>query len=236
VKWSKPNFEELAVGTLQNLTSQQINRIRQLQSIYPVAFEGQLRQSLALTNYLYLDLLDRARQNFQWKVNPGGCLVDVGSQHFYYASVLHAFFQPQTLSGIELEGYRIYQDGYSRFDYAMAYIRGLPNTQYRVMDFCNFNEEVDGITCFYPFFEPKALVRWRLPLKVFRPELLVQTMARVLRINGFVFMVNRGETEAKIARQLMAETGLTLVGQCTFPDPLTDWNGPPWVSLWRKLP
>ena len=236
MKWSKPHFEEPVAGTLQNLPSQQINRIRQLQSNYQVAFEGQLRQSLALTNYLYLDLLDRARQHFQWQVAPGAHIVDVGSQHFYYASALHAFFQPQALTGIELEGYRIYQDGHSRVDYAMAHIRNLPNTQYRVMDFCDFNEEVDGLTCFYPFFEPNALVRWRLPLKVFRPELLARTMARVLKVNGVVFMVNRGETEGGRARQLLAASGLKLVGQCTFPNPLIDWNGPPWISLWRKGP
>ncbi|MDT7043960.1 hypothetical protein [Candidatus Nitronereus thalassa] len=193
-----------------------------------------MRQSLALTNYLYLDLLDRAFQNFPWKVSPGAHIVDVGSQNFYYASVLHAFFQPKALVGIELEGYRIYQDGHSRFDYAMAYIQDMPNTQYRVMDFCDFDGEVDGITCFYPFFEPNALVRWRLPLKVYRPELLAQTMARVLKVNGFVFMVNRGERGGVKACQFMVASGLNLVAQCTFPDPITDWNGPPCVSLWRK--
>ena len=116
-----------------------------------------MRQSLALANYLYLDLLDRAHHAFQWTPDGGATLVDVGSQHLYDAPVLHAFFQPQKLTGVEVEGYRICQDGYSRFDYAMAYIRDLPNTQYQIMDFCEFDDAVDGITCFYPFVEQVAL-------------------------------------------------------------------------------
>ncbi len=234
LKWSKSRYEEPVAGTLNSLNAQQSERIRQLKSGYPVVFENQFRQSLALTNYHYLDLLDRTRREFQWQTEPGLQLVDVGSQNFYYAVSLRAFFQPQQLTGIEVEGYRIYQDGYSRFDYATAYIHGLPNTHYRVMDFCEFDERVDGITCFYPFLEPKALVRWRLPLKIFRPDLLVQTMARVLRPQGFVFMVNRGEAESAVAKQLMANASLQMVGQWTCFDPLTPWNGPPVVSLWIK--
>lgn len=234
MKWSKSDYQELPAETLQDLDSRQADRINQLQSAYHVQFEKQLRQPLALTNYLYLDLLDRARKEFHWDQKPGGQFVDVGSQHFYYARVLHAFFQPQALTGIEVEGYRLYQDGFSRYDYATAYIQGLRNTEYRVMDFCDFDEEVDGITCFYPFFEPEALVRWRLPLKVFRPELLAQTMARVLRPNGFVFMVNRGEQEGDIASQIMDKTELRLVGHFTCPDPLIEWKELPIVTLWKK--
>jgi SAM-dependent methyltransferase len=193
-----------------------------------------MRQSLALANYLHLDLLDRARDAFQWTPDSGANLVDVGSQHFYYASVLHAFFQPQKLTGVEIEGYRICQDGYSRFDYAMTYIRDLPNTQYQVIDFCDFTEAADGITCFYPFVEPVALVRWRLPLKVFRPELLAQTMARVLRPKGFVFMVNCGEEEGVNACRLVVGADLKLVGQLICPDPLTEWKEFPVISLWEK--
>ncbi|MFB3070871.1 MAG: hypothetical protein ACE1ZK_02275 [Nitrospirales bacterium] len=116
-----------------------------------------MRQSLALANYLYLDLLDRAHHAFQWTPDGGATMVDVGSQHLYDAPVLHAFFQPQKLTGVEVEGYRICQDGYSRFDYAMAYIRDLQNTQYQIMDFCEFDDAVDGITCFNPFVEQVAL-------------------------------------------------------------------------------
>lgn len=197
-------------------------------------FENRLRQSLAVANYLYLDLLDRAEDVFQWVPRPSGTLVDVGSQHFYYAQALHAFFQPKALTGVEVEGYRVGQDGHSRVDYARAYIRDVPNTQYQIRDFCDFNEAVDGITCFYPFFEPVALVRWRLPLKVFHPKRLVQAMERALRHQGFVFMVNSGEEEGAIARQLMAETSLKLVGQFTCFDPLTEWKAYPVVGLWRK--
>jgi len=192
-----------------------------------------MRQSIALANYLYFDLLDRAYHAFQWMPDSGMTLVDMGSQHFYYAQALHVFFQPRKLTGVEVEGYRVCQDGYSRFDYATAYIRDLPNTQYQVMDFCDFTEAADGITCFYPFVEP-ALVRWRLSLKVFRPELLAQTMARVLRPKGFLFMVNCGEEEGVNACRLMAGVDLKLVGQLIYPDPLTEWKEFPVMSLWEK--
>ncbi len=83
LKWSRPHFQETPAGTLQDLTSTQSQRIRQLKLSYPVAFEDRIRQSLALANYLYLDLLDRARHAFQWTPDSDATLVDVGSQHFF---------------------------------------------------------------------------------------------------------------------------------------------------------
>ncbi|MEC4681319.1 MAG: hypothetical protein VST67_11575 [Nitrospirota bacterium] len=64
-------------------------------------------------------------------------------------------------------------------------------------------------------------------------EPLPQTMARVLRPKGFVFMVNCGEEKANACR-LMAGADLKLVGQLTCPDPFTEWKELPIVSLWEK--
>ena len=171
---------------------------------------------------------------FGWRPQPGQTLVDVGSQHFYYASVLQVFFQPATLTGVELEGYRICQDGFSRYDYAMTYIRDSPNVRYEVMDFCDFHDRVDGITCWYPFVEPEALVRWRLPLHVFRPQELVTAMIRTLRPNGFVLMVNHGVNEWALAKQLMEVAPFQCIGQWVGAGLLLDKPVAPVVSIWQN--
>jgi len=235
LKWVRRHYHEQPACTLpKSLTTQQRRRIEALQMKYGIQFENQFHVSTSLENYEYLDLLDQTKEKFCWNPDLHKEMVDVGSLNFYYAPALHAFFQPRQLQGIELEGYRIYTNLYSRFDYAQCYIRPFTNTSYTVMDFCDYTGSADGITCFYPFVIPEPLVAWRLPLKVFQPERLFERMTQSLRKEGFVLMMNHGEDEAKWACDFAQRSGLQLQSHPLPIPPLFPRAEMPIVSVWHK--
>ncbi len=233
--WVRREYREEPARTLpQSLTDHQRHRIDALQVKYGVQFENQYHSSTALENYEYLDLLDRTKELLNWQPELGKELVDVGSLNFYYAPALQVFFHPKQLEGVELEGYRVYTNFYSRFDYAQYYIRAFPNTSYTVIDFCNYTNLTDGITCFYPFVIPEPLVAWRLPLKVFQPQRMFEQIARSLRPQGFVLMMNHGEDEAYWANEYAQRSGLLRQNQPQSISPLFPRAEIPIVSLWWK--
>ncbi|GJL55964.1 MAG: hypothetical protein NPIRA02_30960 [Nitrospirales bacterium] len=233
--WIRREYHEQPARALpETLTPYQRHRIKTLQLTYGVHFEDQLHISTTLENYEYLDLLDQTKEKLGWEPDRNKELVDVGSLNFYYAPALHAFFHPHTLQGIELEGYRVYTNFYSRFDYAQCYIRPFANTSYTVMDFCNFTGSADGITCFYPFVKPEPLVAWRLPLKVFQPQRMFERMAHSLRPEGFVLMMNHGEDEAQWACTFAQQNGLQLKSQPQPIPPLFPRADVPIISVWNR--
>ena len=233
--WSRRNYREEPAQTLPvSLSAEQQQSIQRLQLKYDVKFEDQFASSTALENYEYLDLFDQAQDQLNWQLAYGQELVDVGSLNFYYAPALHAYFHPRRLSGIELEGYRVYTNLYNRFEYAQCYIRPYPNTSYTVMDFCDYSGTVDGITCFYPFVIPEPLIAWRLPLKVFRPQRLFEQIFRSLKTKGFLLMMNHGEEEVQVAFTLAQHSGLKLQCPPLPVSPLFPRAEVPYVSLWHK--
>jgi SAM-dependent methyltransferase len=234
IRWSRPHYQERPAGTPKNLSAHQHTRIQALREKYQVNFESQFHQGTALANYFYLDMLDKASQTWMWHLEPVLDVVDVGSKQFYYASVLHRFFRPERLAGVELEGYRVNPDLYSRYDHAMSYIQHLPNTTYHVMDFCEYEGTADVVTSFYPFVEPESLVRWRLPLNVFHPDAVFQKIGQVLRPGGMLCMVNQGVEELGLASCYLKTTQLTKVGHLQCNAPLLEKPDPPIMSVWKK--
>ncbi|MCA9473379.1 MAG: hypothetical protein MRJ96_06680 [Nitrospirales bacterium] len=233
--WIRREYREDPVHTLpESLTAQQRQRIESLQDQYGVQFENQFQSSTALDNYEYLDMLHQVTQILDWRPQADQSLVDVGSLNFYYAPAIHAFFRPRQLAGIEIEGYRVYTNFYSRFDYAQYYIRGLPNTSYTVMDFCEYGGSVDGITCFYPFVIPDPLVAWRLPLKVYRPQRLFARMEKSLNAQGFLLMLNHGKEEAGWACEFAQRSGFQGFQPPQALQPLFPRSEIPIISLWHK--
>jgi len=235
LKWVHRHYHEQPTYTLpESLTPHQQRRIEALRVKYRVQFENQFNVSTTLENYEYLDLLDQTKETLGWNPDVHKKMVDVGSLNFYYAPALHAFFQPGELQGIELEGYRIYTNLYSRFDYAQCYIRPFANTSYTVMDFCHYTGTVDAITCFYPFVKPEPLVAWRLPLKVFQPQRLFERMTQSLRTDGFVLMMNHGEDEAQWACDFAQRSGLRLQSPPQPIPPLFPRAEMPIISVWHR--
>lgn len=102
------------------------------------------------------------------------------------------------------------------------------------MDFCDFQEEVDGVTCFFPFIKPETLVYWRLPLNLYKPMDLFIHIRRFLKQNGFFFMVNHGFEEGQIVLEMLRTLDMRYIGQFEYETPVFERANIPVISLWMK--
>lgn len=212
--WSRGTYREKPAEQLHNLSGIQQERTASLRRRFRVRFEQRVEQATALKQYDYLDILDQAWS--AWKLPPsrGGVVQDIGSSNFWYAAVLHTFFRPTEMVGIEVEGHRIYINGYSRLDYAHGYIRDLPNTQFFVGDYACYNRPADIVTAWYPFVTPDPVLAWRMPLSLLAPHTLFSQVVRNLQPHGLFIMVNQGREEAAIAAAWCEKVGLARYGSC----------------------
>lgn len=229
--WSRGMYREHSAGQLEQLSGIARERIERLQRHFDVRFEEQARRLTALKQYDYLDILEQAWKALKLPRSRGGVVQDVGSSNFWYASVLHTFFRPTELLGIEIEGHRIYINGYSRLDYARGYIQHLPNTQFIVGNYADYVRPADIVTAWYPFVTPDPVLAWRMPLSVFAPHALFSQIARNLQPHGLFIMINQGRDEATIATSLCKKAGLTRQGSCEIKAPLRPRLSPI-VSIW----
>lgn len=234
LRWRRGNYRERPAGVIEGLEPSQRQRIETLKEKYGVAFERQFDRSNTLENYTYLDLLDQFRQPGDQPWPDGRDVLDLGSKNFYYAPVLHAAFRPRRLTGLEVEGFRLYPNLYSRYDYAESYIRGLPDTEFVVGDARSYSQQAELITCFYPFVFPDVHVAWYLPLHLFDPKAYFGNVARLLRMNAYLIMVNQGREEFAQAAALCEGSGLRRLRHMEITRPLTTRRLPPQVSMWVR--
>jgi hypothetical protein len=233
VRWSRGVFHETPAETLPRLPSEQARRIAALQDRYQARFESSLSAVSSLNNYEYLDVLDRA-----WSCagleHAGGVVCDVGCASFWYAAALSAFFRPESLIGVEVEGHRLFKGGHSRLDYARGYVSGVPNAEFVISDYSKYSRAADVITAWFPFLTPNAILAWRLPLWLLEPERLLRQIRHNLGDGGLLFMVNHGSRESQIAADLCHAAGLgrAWMGEVRSVLGLHRLE-PPIVSIWR---
>jgi SAM-dependent methyltransferase len=213
VRWSRGIYQETPVRDLPTLTQDQSDRVAVLRTRYQVQFESTLAAATSANNYEYLDILDRAWSESGLPLMQGGTLCDVGCASFWYAASLQAFFRPQRLVGIEIEGHRLFRDGRTRIDYAMGYLAGMPDAHFVVADYAKHTEPADLITAWFPFLTPAAILAWRLPLSLLAPERLFASIQRNLKPQGLFVMVNHGPKEAASAERLCSAAGLRAAGR-----------------------
>ncbi|MEK6785008.1 MAG: hypothetical protein AABY61_05970 [Nitrospirota bacterium] len=231
--WSRGAYRERPVRRLSQLSGIQQARIASLQRRFRVGFERQAEQSTALKQYDYLEVLERTWSALGLPYSVGGAVQDMGSSNFWYAAALHAFFQPSELVGVEVEGHRIYTNGYSRLDYAHGYIQNLPNTQFIVGDYAGYDHPADVVTAWYPFVTPGPVLAWRMPLSVLTPHALFSRVARNLTPHGLFVMVNQGRDEAAIAAAWCEKVGLVRYGSYEVRTLLRS-RRPAVVSCWTS--
>ncbi len=210
-------------------------RIAALRERYQAPFERELNAATSVRNYEYLDLLDSAWTERALTPLDGGTLCDVGCASFWYAAALQAFFRPQRLIGVEVEGYRRLRDGRSRIDHARGYLERIPGARFEVADYADFAQPADLITAWFPFVSAPAILAWRLPLRLLAPQRLLQRIHDNLRPEGRFIMVNHGSAEADLAAEICAAVGLVRE---------TEWSGrgvfgghrlqPPVLSVWWR--
>ncbi len=234
-RWGRRGYVERPAGVLHGLAPEDAQEIARLCAAYEVCFETTFDADHAMSNYGLLQLLDVATTQCRWQVPSQPRVIDVGSLNFSYAAVLHAWLHPQKLVGIELDGYRLYDNLHTRHSYAQHYIRDLPATEYCVMNFLAYNAPADLITMLYPFVVPEPLVHWDLPLAEFQPAQIFAHAHQLLTPGGFVVMANFGAEEFQAAAPLMRRAGFALHGSCVYEGGLSEHQIPSYVSVWSRL-
>jgi len=233
IRFSRGVFTESPCGRLQHLTADQAQRIDRLRTKYSVRFETLLSQETCLNNYAYLELMDRAWAHAQSEPPAGGEQSDVGCASFWYASAIHAFFRPDSLTGYEVDAFRRYANAYSRQDFARGYAAAWPNTGFQGLNYLAVQEKVDRISCWFPFVSNHSILAWGLPLNLLNPGMLFVRIADNLKTGGSLFMVNHGLAEAQIAADLCEAAGLVRQWQWVDSEPLRPRSEPPSLSYWR---
>jgi hypothetical protein len=235
VRWSRGVFHEKPARELGFLPREQAERIAALRASYQVQFESHLKAATSINNYEYLDILDRAWQQLGLPRPGGGMLCDVGCASFWYAATLQAFFRPQSMVGVEIEGHRLFRDGRSRIDHATGYLSKLPNAAFVIRDYGDYRQAADLITAWFPFLTAPAILAWRLPTSMLDPGRLFSSVERNLRPGGRFVMVNHGLHEAALAHDCCVAAGLALQGQCAAAGSLSAHRGAlPVLSCWHR--
>ena len=234
LRWSRGVYCEQPVGHISRLSRGQQTRIDLLRRRFDARFEEHCAALTSLKNYDYLDMLDQAWMSYGQPRPVGGVVHDVGASNFWYARALHTFFQPVELTGVEVEGYRIYSNGYSRWDYAQGYVQGLSGTKFLVADYAGYVAPADTIVAWYPFVTPVPVLAWRMPLGLFAPQALFSRLASNLNLGGLFVMVNQGLEEAECAAGFCREAGLLFRSSCQPRALLRARRMPPVISIWSR--
>jgi SAM-dependent methyltransferase len=236
VRWSRGTFHETPVRELPALALEQGERIAALRDRYQVQFEQRMNAATTANNYEYLDILDRAWAQSGLPLRLGGVVCDIGCASFWYAATLQAFFRPERLVGVDIEGHRLFKDGRTRIDYAAGYLQQIPNSEFIVADYSRYQVPADVITAWFPFVTARAILAWRLPLSMLAPQRLFWRIKHNLKPGGLFVMINHGLTEAALAEECCAAAGLTQISRSAENGALSEHRlRPPVLSCWRAL-
>lgn len=159
-----------------------------------------------------------------WEVPTPLTWLDVGAKNWGYVDGLYALLKARRgsafeLTGLELDGWRIYHDFHSRADYARAYIADKPEARYLVGDVLQHTDTYDVVSCFLPFVFLEPCLAWGLPAEAFQPVRFLQHMAQRVNPGGVLLLVNQDATEAQEQAHLLQ----TL--QHAMPDITLQWQG-----------
>lgn len=133
-------------------------------------------------------------------------VLDIGCKNWFYAKGEYSFFKKYCeclqMDGLEIDTNRLYSNLYTRGEVAKFYIKNLENVNYIDKDFLKHEEKYDYITWILPFVVEEPLLKWGLPLKYFKPEKMLQHAYDLLNEGGSLFIINQGEVEYKVQREL----------------------------------
>ena len=139
-------------------------------------------------------------------------VLDIGSKNWNYAKSEYLFFANNFenihLNGIEIDAFRMSTNLYTRYEIAKYHIKDLKNTNYIAGDFLKHNQKYDYIIWFLPFITEYPLVKWGLPLRYFKPLLMLKHAYNSLNADGELLIINQGEKEYNIQKNLNDELGL----------------------------
>ena len=146
------------------------------------------------------------------KQNGSLKILDVGCKNWFYAKGEYEFFasfcDEFQLDGVEIDAFRLYSNFYNRYEVAKYYTKGLRNTNYIAGDLLDLKTKYHYIIWFLPFVLIEPLKAWGLPKKYFCPEVLLKHAYHLLDENGQMLIINQGEKEFEVQKQLLEDLGI----------------------------
>jgi hypothetical protein len=169
---------------------------------------------------------------------------DIGPSHWFYVQAVYALLRqwraetPRevTLTGYEADAYRVYGDLYSRMDYALAHMHGLPGDKVRYLSqaFTRQPAAFDLVTMLFPFVFVRDHLGWGLPRSKFNPADLLADAWASARPGGALIIVNQGEEEHTAQRAMLAGQGIPIVAAYRHDSVLFKYDLPRFVLVATK--
>ena len=228
LQWGRGPYSETAESkqglfseTSQALANSVIERYK-LEAFYQSAGRQRFLENMTLLTQLESLLPEgfSSTQNTQhW--------LDVGAKNWSYVEALWRFAAQKssgqlTVTGLELDAYRRYTNLHTRYEYAEAFTRHLPNTHYKVGNILAHTGQYRVISHFLPFVFKRPLRRWGLPDAYFQPEEILLHLEQQLAPGGRLLIVNQGREEADEQARLLKHTGIQQRLNVTEIGPLPD--------------
>lgn len=165
--------------------------------------------------------------------------LDAGAGDWFYVRPLYGVLRsfgaavPRdvSLDGVELDAYALYRGWRSRFDWAEAYVGGLPGVQYLPGDIGAYRRPVDLALMLFPFLFAADAERWGLPRRYLQPAAVLDCVWRLVRPGGALLIANLGEVERTEQLRLLAQAGLRPVWSERFDSPLFSYELPRFVTV-----
>lgn len=176
-----------------------------------------------LQNLYYLSLFEEVFRQVNWEGSEAIRAADIGVSDWFYVPALFAFLQywnnpagrEVQLSGYEADAFRVYEDFYSRYDYAMLYSRGLADVEYIPQSYKEQSESFDMAFQLFPFIFLADHIHWGLPANRFDPQKLLAAAWNSLRLGGLFLVVNQGEAEWQAQKEMFQRLGIAVT--VSFP-------------------
>tara|TARA_B100000530_G_scaffold305387_1_gene228851 strand:+ start:377 stop:1165 length:789 start_codon:yes stop_codon:yes gene_type:complete len=220
LRWSAPARID-PVGDLEpwlaDLPENQRARAEALRERYDLSSwsTGCDREDVELNLY-HLDILD---QHLSDVPAPTRAL-DVGCRAWWNLPANHAF-RPAPWLGIELDGHQRYVDGATRAGLARRRTELFEGASYRTGSVTELDGPYDLIVWLLPYITPGAFGADRLPRRYFSPDALLDHVLGLLSEQGTLLIINQGEDEARVQRELLASRSVevTELGRLESPWP-----------------
>ena len=206
---SRKNYSEKPADKTKIFTNpKQEDLYNYLNEKYNLSIIDKYNNINLLTNLYYLEIFDK----YISPANNNASILDIGSKNWNYAGSEYIFFNKFTsnfvLNGIELDAYRLCTNLFNRYEIAKFYTKHMKNTRYIAGDFLMHNQKYDYIIWILPFITEFPHQKWGLPMRYFRPEQMLSHAYNLLNANGELLIINQGEKEFEIQKELNKKLNL----------------------------